>query len=488
MEWAMRSALLGVRLGEALGLSDQELHDVYYCTLLLYVGCTSEVDLALQMFGDDPATTLASVDLIDKGNPRQMIPWMLKHFGAGQPPLQRLRTFVGAGAVMSIYMRGHCEVAQQLSERLGFAPSIQTAFSQMYERWDGEGEPHHIKGEEIVLPIRIVLLVRDLEAYLYAHGVEAAITVARERAGKLHDPAIVNRFCELAPSLCASLEQDASWETLLAIEPLPQFYSDEDFDNASLVIADFTDLISPFFSGHSRSVATLAEAAAREYGLPQAEVKMVWRAALIHDLGKVAVPYGLWNRPRPLSNSEWERVRLHPYYTERILARPSELAQLGAIAACHHERLDGSGYHRSVRGEMLSPMARLLAAANYYRARIEPRPNRASLPAETIAQQMRQEVRAGHLDSDAVNSVLKAAGHHTPPVRHERIAGLSEREIEVLQLIARGLSNRQMAQRLNISEKTVGTHVMHIYDKIGCSTRSAATLFVLQHHLLVGAE
>jgi HD-GYP domain-containing protein (c-di-GMP phosphodiesterase class II) len=484
MEWAMRSALLGVRLGEALNFSDQELQDVYYGSLLLYIGCTSEVDLAIQMFGDDPATTIASIDLIDKGNPRHMIPWMLRHFGAGQPPLHRLRTFANAGTVMSAYMRGHCEVAQYLAERLGFAGSLQTAFSQMYERWDGAGEPNHIKGEAIVRPIRLVLLVRDLEAYLYAHGVEAATTVARERAGKLHDPTIVERFCELAPSLCATLEQDASWETLLAIEPLPLFYSGEDFDNAALVMADFTDLLSPFFTGHSRNVAILAEAAAKEYGLPQAEVKLVWRAALAHDLGKVAVPYGLWNRPRPLNSSEWERVRLHPYYTERILARPGELAQVGAIAACHHERLDGSGYHRSVRADMLAPTARLLAAANYYRARSEARANRAPLPPEAILQQMRQEVRAGHLDSDAVNCVLKAAGHHTPPVRHERIAGLSEREIEVLQLIGRGLSNRQMAQHLSISEKTVGTHVMHIYEKVGCTTRSAATLFALQHNLI----
>jgi HD-GYP domain-containing protein (c-di-GMP phosphodiesterase class II) len=488
MEWAMRSALLGVWLGEALGFGDQELQDVYYSTLLLYIGCTSEADLALQMFGEDPATTIGSIDLIDKGNPRQMIPWMLKHFGAGHSPWQRLRTFANAGAVMSTFMRGHCEVAQQLAERLGMAPSIQHAFSQMYERWDGGGEPHHLKGEAIVRTMRLVLLVRDLEAYLYAHGAEAAIAVARERAGKVHDPEMVKRFCELASSYCTRLEEEASWEALLAIEPLPQFYSDEDFDNATLVIADFTDLLSPFFSGHSRSVATLAEAAAREYGLPQAQVKMVWRAALTHDVGKVAIPYGLWNRSRPLSNSEWERVRLHPYYSERILARPSALAQLGSMAACHHERLDGSGYHRSVGGELLSPSARLLAAANYYRARIEPRPNRAPLSPEAIVQQMRQEVRAGHLDGDAVNSVLKAAGHYTTPVRHARIAGLSEREIEVLQLIARSLSNRQMAQRLNISEKTVGTHILHIYDKIGCSTRSAATLFAMQHHLIVDAE
>jgi HD-GYP domain-containing protein (c-di-GMP phosphodiesterase class II) len=485
MEWAMRSALLGVRLGEALGVSEQELREVYYCALLAYVGCTSETDVALRLFGNDPATALASVDLVDQGDPQAMQTWMLEHIGAGQPPSQRQRTMANAGKLIAQFKIGHCEVAQRLSAGLGLERSIPDALGQLYERWDGDGVPHQLKGEEITRPIRIMLLVRDIEAYLNTHGVEAAVAVVRQRAGTMHDPYIAARFCELAPDLCASMEQDASWENMLTCEPGARPYlSDDEFDNAALVFADFIDLISPFFTFHSRNVATLAEAAAREYGLPESDIRCLWRAALTHDVGKVAVPHGLWNRSRPLSSSEWERVRLHPYYTERILARPTLLAQVGAVAALHHEKLDGSGYHRSVRGDVVSPAARLLAAANFYRARVEPRPNRDALSPEEAAQAMRQEVRAGRLDSDAVNAVLKAAGHHTTPVRRERIAGLSEREIEVLRLIARGLSNRKMAQTLGVSEKTIGTHIMHIYDKIGCSTRSSATLFAMQHNLV----
>ena len=483
MEWAMRSALLGVRLGDAIGLSDAELREIYYCALLLYIGCTSEIDLALQLFGDDPATGIAAVDLIDKGDPRQMLPWMFKHLGAGQSFIQRARTFMNAGSLISTYKRGHCEVAKMLSNRLGLETSIQEALWQMSEQWDGNGI-HGLKGEEIRRSMRIVLLVRDIEAYLNTHGVEAAVAVAVQRAGSIHDPYLVERFSKLAQPLCAGLDEDASPETLLTIEPGARFLSSDEFDDATLVIADFIDLISPYFTGHSRNVAALVEAAAREYGLPEADIKMLWRAALMHDVGKVAVPHGLWSRSRPLTGSEWERVRLHPYYTERILARPEILAQAGTIAASHHERLDGSGYHRSVRGEMLSLSMRLLSAANFYRARVEPRPNRDTLLPEAAAGEMRNQVRAGRLDSDAVNCILKAAGHRTTPIRREQVAGLTEREIEVLRLITRGLSNRQMAQELNVSEKTIGTHIMHIYEKIGCSTRSAATLFAMQHNLV----
>ncbi len=484
LEWAMRSALLGVRLGEALGLDEAELRAVYYCALLMYIGCTSEVGLALQLFGDDPQAGLAAVDLINKSDPRQMLAWMLKYLGAGQPLAERLRAFANIGQAMTAYKLGHCEVAQRLAERLSLEPSIQTALTQLGEQWDGQGEPHKLKGEEIARPMRVALLVRDIEAHLNTHGVEAAMAVARQRAGNIHDPHIVSRFCEQAPHLCATLAQDANWDTLLAIEPRPRLYSAEEFDNAALVMADFIDLIAPAFTGHSRNVAALAETSARQYGLPESDAKSLWRAALLHDLGKIAVPMGLWSKPLPLSQSEWERVRLHPYYTERILARPTPLAQLGAVAALHHEKLDGSGYHRQVRAEGLSPAARLLAAANFYQARIEPRPHREPQLPDSVAQTMRQEVRAGRLEGEAVNCVLQAAGHRTTPVRRERVAGLSEREIEVLRLLARGYSNRQMAQTLGITEKTAGNHVVHIYEKISCSTRSAATLFAMQHHLL----
>lgn len=484
MEWAMRSALLGVRLGESLGLDEQDLRDIYYCALLCYVGCTSEIGLALQLLGDDPATALASYDFVDQGNPQAMMAWMQEHIGAGQPQAERQDTLANAGKLIKQYKTGHCEVAQRLGERLGLEPSIHQALLLLGEKWNGEGIPRGLKGDEIPVSMRLMLLVRDLEPHLNTHGIEAAVAVAQQRGGVIHDPLIATRFCEQAHQLCASLEQDASWDNLLAIEPLARHYDEVEFNDAMLVMADFTDLISPYFICHSRNVAALAEAAARVYGLPEADVKAVWRAGLTHDLGKVAVPHGLWNRARPLSSSEWERVRLHPYYTERILARPQLLAQAGAIAAGHHERLDGSGYHRNARGEALSLSTRLLAAANFYQARIEARPNRDALSPEQTAQLMRQEVRAGRLDSDAVKAVLTAAGHYTTPVRRERVAGLTQREIEVLRLIARGLSNRQMAQQLGVSEKTIGTHITHIYEKIGCSTRSAATLFAVQHHLV----
>jgi HD-GYP domain-containing protein (c-di-GMP phosphodiesterase class II) len=281
------------------------------------------------------------------------------------------------------------------------------------------------------------------------------------------------------------LEGDSAWEVALAAEPGEQgCLAEGELDRALMAVADFADLVSPYFTNHARGVAALAAAAAKRCGMPEADVTAVRRAGWLHDLGRVGVPPGLWNHARALTASEWERVRLHPYYTERILARARMLAPLGMLAAAHHERLDGSGYHRCVPAAALSPSARLLAAADMYHALTEPRPHRPARASEAAAGTLRGEVRAGRLDEAAVTAVLAAAGHRIPAMRRQRVSDLTEREIEVLRLMARGLSNRQMAAHLGLAEKTVGNHVQHIYEKIGVSTRAAATLFAMQHNLL----
>ncbi len=197
---------------------------------------------------------------------------------------------------------------------------------------------------------------------------------------------------------------------------------------------------------------------------------------------------GIWGKPGPLTTREWERVRLHPYYTERVLARPGVLARLGALASLHHERLDGSGYYRGLSANMLSPAARILAVADVYHAMTELRPHRPALTSEQAAEQLRREARAGRLDGEAVSQVLLAAGHAVRTSRHELVAGLSTRQVEVLRLIARGYTIKQIARTLTLSEKTVDNHIQHIYNKIGVSTRAGATLFAMEQNLLIDKD
>ena len=366
---------------------------------------------------------------------------------------------------------------------------MRVTLGQVFERWDGKGIPGKVKGEHIATSMRIVTLAQDAITFHRLEGAEAAVKMAQERKGTLYDPHMVECFCRQTSQLLGGLEEEPTWEVVLSLEPgVRARLSAEQFDNACRAIADFADIKSPYTLGHSVGVAELAAKAAHHCGLPTSDTVTLKQAALLHDIGRVGISAGIWGKTGPLSEREWERVRMHPYYTERVLARPGMLARLGALAALHHERLDGSGYYRGLPASMLSPAARVLAAADVYHAMTEPRPHRPALTPEIAAEQLRREARAGRLDSEATNSVLAAAGHSVRRTRRELVAGLSEREIEVLRLIARGHSIKQIAGLLIISEKTVDNHIQHIYNKIGVSTRAGATLFAMEHDLLAVTE
>jgi HD-GYP domain-containing protein (c-di-GMP phosphodiesterase class II) len=227
----------------------------------------------------------------------------------------------------------------------------------------------------------------------------------------------------------------------------------------------------------------VAASAALRAGLGEAVAADLRRAGLLHDVGRIGVSNAVWDKPGALSESEMERVRMHPYLTQRTFSRSPRLAPLADLAATHHERLDGSGYPRAIAGGALSPEARLLAAADAYQAMSELRPHRPARSPEDAARELREEVRRGRLDADAVDAVLGAAGHRVAR-RRDGPAGLTHRELEVLALLARGLSNKAIAAQLVVSPKTVGHHIEHIYRKIGCSTRAGASLFAMQHGLL----
>jgi HD-GYP domain-containing protein (c-di-GMP phosphodiesterase class II) len=494
MEYALRSCVLAVRLGETLGLGESDLRATYYQALLRYIGCNAETYLMAAIVGDELAfrSDLAPLYYGPTSEAFGLMIRYIRQANEGASPLH-LAHMVAQGFLARPQLKeslfGHCQVASRFAARLGLEEPIQRALIQSFERWDGRGNPGAFKEEYIVPAVRLVALAQDVIIFHRLGGVEAAVAMAQERKGAAHDPRMVERFCQQATHLLAGLEEEPTWEVVLALEPGARLcLSESQFDSACLALADFADLKSPYTLGHSRGVAELAAEAARRCGLPEADVVTIRRAGLLHDIGRVGVSAGIWGKPGPLSEREWERVRMHPYYTERVLARPPALARLGTLASMHHERLDGSGYHRGVPASMLSPAARILAAADVYHAMLEPRPHRPARTPEAAADELRGEVRAGRLDGEAARGVLAAAGHRVRSTRRALVAGLSEREVEVLRLLARGHTKKHIAQLLTISQKTVDQHTMHIYNKIAVSTRAAATLFAMEHDLLAPGE
>jgi HD-GYP domain-containing protein (c-di-GMP phosphodiesterase class II) len=483
MEMMLASCLVSMRLGEALGLGDDELREAYYLALLRHAGCTAEAPLMAELMSDDFLSRTPAYYSIKPAQPLQTMNIIWRSIvDQNKPTLERFGLFMRFLSELPQIIVAHCEVAQQLAARLNIEEGIQVGLRQMGERWDGQGFPHKLKGEAIRLPVRVAQVAHDAVIIHHFFGLEAAIAALKDRGGATLDPAIAEALGAQAQSLLTM--PGALRDEVLACEPGPRpTLNDEQMEATTLALADFADLQTPFSTGHSTAVAALAEAAARQCRLSDSDVTLIRRAGHLHDLGRVGVSAGIWGRAGALSEADWERVRLHPYYAQRILAQPTALAELGAVASAHHERLDGSGYHRNLPAPALTPVMCLLAAAEAYRAMIETRPYRAALAPEQAADELKREARAGRLDGEAVNAVLAAAGHPTPDVRRQRVADLTEREIEVLRLVAHGHTNPQIAQQLTLSPKTVSRHLESIYSKIGVSTRSAATYFAMHHGL-----
>jgi HD-GYP domain-containing protein (c-di-GMP phosphodiesterase class II) len=490
MEHALRQCVLALRIGEQLGLSDGDQAVVYYASLIAWVGCHIDAYEQAKWFGDDLALK-ANFRLMDPAGVRSA-GQMLRQVGAGRSGVDRaavtIRFLTGGMRDAAVMLDNHAYAAGQLARDLGLSHDIGDAVLQTFERWDGKGAPAGVQGEQVTVSARIVNLADVLEVFHRAGGVQAAVEVARQRSGTQFDPSLVDLVASQASPLFADLDQAATWDAIIAAEPAPSPpLTSAQFDASLEAMGDFTDLKSPYTLGHTRAVAELAAAAATSLSWPPGDVAHLRRAALLHDLGRLGVSNAIWDKPGPLSPAEIERIRLHPYLTERMLASSPALATLGATAAQHHERTDGSGYPRGLRGDAMTAAGKLLAAADAYVGKLEPRPHRPAFPADDAARYLRAEVRAARQDAESADAVLEAAGH---PVRRRREwpAGLTSREVEVLRLLARGLSNKQIAERLVIARKTVDNHVEHIYTKIGASNRARAGLFAVRHGMMSLAE
>jgi HD-GYP domain-containing protein (c-di-GMP phosphodiesterase class II) len=487
LEHALRTAVLAVRLGELAGASTQELADTYYVALLHASGCTSNGHEALQLYGDDIAHR-AAFFLIDPTNPAEVLAFYRSHVGVGHASEVRAtmieEAIANAGPRAREAFAAMCEVAQRFAGWLDLGSSIQTALEYVFARWDGRGFPD-AGGDAIPLPMRLLHVARDISLFLSAAGPDEARAVVERRAGTAYEPRLAGLATRNFADLLAELDETRIWEQALEREPFPQILiAGEKVDAAFMAIAALTGLKSPWLREHSTGVAELAEAAAWRMGFPAASVTLVRRAALAQDLGRVGVSNAIWEKPGPLGFGEWERVRLHPHFTERAFAQSQALAPIGILAGTHHERLDGSGYHRGTRAPALDQAARILAAADCYAAMREPRPYRPALDAPAAEADLLREATEGRLDAEAVDAVLNAGGHRVRQRSRELPAGLTGRELEILLVLVRGKSNQEIADDLRISVKTVGNHVQHFYEKAGVRSRAAATLWAFEHDLV----
>ncbi len=479
MGHGLGTSLLAVAIARELGCGPDQIRHVQQVSLIRFLGCNADAGDTARMAGGNEFTLMAAIAPTHMGTSGETLRAIVRTAGTGQSLVSRTRLVVSAltdNGADARSMSEHCEVGAMLARRLGLDQEVVSALQHSYERWDGRGHPDGLEGDAIPLETRIGIVARDVD--LLTREGRDVTGMLRERRGKAYDPKIVDSVLGLA-----RMNRDAEWSDVLAAEPEPIAYVN-DIDQALAVVADYVDIKSAWTRGHSRQVADLAENAGRALGMTDERCRGLRRAALVHDLGRVGVENGIWDKPERLATWQWEKVRLHPYLTERILSRCPALAGLGDVASSHHERIDGSGYHRQTNREQTTEDAMVLAAADVMSALTADRPHRARFDLEQAARLMDVEVKAGRLDPEAVAAVVSAAGG--PPMSAKALnpGGLTDREVDVLRLIARGHTNRVIGEELYISPKTVGRHVENIYAKIGVSTRAGAALYAMEQRLL----
>lgn len=488
VETAMRSCLVGTALGRKVGLSEAETANVFYVSLLLHVGCVAFSHETAALFGDDLAVNRAAIRT-NLTQVRHVFSTLIPEMIRDMPPASQLKS----AAVMTTQGKGFakahdlasCEVARAVAVRIGLPEAVSAGLYDVHEWWSGHGA-RGLRQEEIALSARIARVATDAATLAALRDTDSLTSELRRRAGKTLDPSLVDLFAADADALIEEISSGDPRTRLLEAEPAPPAeIAEPDIPVIAAAFGDLVDLKTPFTHGHSSGVAEIAVAAAERLRLDRVTVARLRIAALLHDLGHVGVSNAVWEKTGPLTAAQWEQARMHPYHSERILATSSVLSPMAAIAGLHHERLDGSGYHRGCPGTDIPATARVLAAADAFQAMTQSRPHRPALEPERASHELQAEARAGRFDPDVVVAVLEAAGHPRPGSRRElRPGGLSEREIEVLRLLAEGCSNPDIGRRLEISRRTAEHHVQHIYTKIGVATRPAAALFALEHDLL----
>jgi len=484
-EKGLRTCVVASQLSEALALDIADRRAVYFAALLRSLGCTAHASYFADMFDDDVALQreLKVVDLDDPASLSAQTGRFAKWAGvqrAGELASRFARVVPEQGAQLA---RGSCEVSATLGAKLGLLQGAIIALDEVYERYDGRGFPAGRAGADLTIAARVVHVAERAVMGHYEGGSGAAAADVARRAGGHLDPEICAQLAANIEEIAEALDGPDMLAAALAAEPPPtSAVPAGGVERTCDAFATFADLKGRFLLGHSARVAKLAARAGELSGYDSQTSETLRAGALLLDLGRVGVSSGIWDRPGRLGPAEWERVRLHPYWTERILSYCPAFAPLTSLAAAHHERLDGSGYHRGARAIELSSGARLIAAADVFAAMTETRAHREACSAPEAARALHEEAAAGRIDAEAVGAVIEAAGLRRPRTAWPN--DLTDREVEVLRVLARGLSNRDIAETLVLSRRTVQHHLASIYDKIDLRTRAGAAVFAIEHGLV----
>jgi putative nucleotidyltransferase with HDIG domain len=389
---SVRSCLIGMRIGEALGLDAADRSALFYSLLLKDAGCSSNAARLCELFGSDDFQIKRDHKLTDWTRPLPSLGHAIRNAVPLQSPLARAMRIVslatdgsGSGHQMTAT---RCERGAEIALMLGFNEATAQGIRHLDEHWDGNGMPSHLKGGQISLFGRIVGLSQTVEVFFSSYDHDAALWVARKRRGTWFDPELVEVFLKLFRPAEAwrTISDDGARARLSALEPEEHLVmaDEERLELVAQAFARVVDAKSPFTFRHSEGVAILAAGMAEAIGHSPEEVRRLRRAALLHDIGKLGVSNMILDKGAPLTHGEREAMRLHPLHTYEILNRVPVFRSFAEMAASHHERLDGTGYHRGLTAERFPPLTRELVVADMAEALSAARPYRAALPWDEV--------------------------------------------------------------------------------------------------------
>ena len=401
---AVRSCLIGMRLAEALELDGATRSQLFYALLLKDAGCSANSARMAALFGADDQEAKRTAKRSNWSRALPAFLWSLRTVapdGSLQERAARLKAIKDEGEVTRSLMQARCDRGAEIALLLGLERGTAEAIRALDEHWDGNGQPRGLAGEEIPLLARILCLAQSAEIFHAEGGLDAALRVAGRRAGEWFDPALVEALgaCRDDVAFWASLDEaDAS-----AWEPPDRLLTadDERLDRIAAAFAGVIDAKSPWTYRHSDRASVIAVSLAAALGADEEDLVDLRRAAMLHDIGKLAISNRILDKPGRLNAREVAVVREHPILTARILERIPGFAHLAPLARSHHERLDGSGYPLGLTaGEFTLPM-RVLAVADVYEATTSDRPYRAAMSSEQALAILRADAPA-RLDAEAV--------------------------------------------------------------------------------------
>ncbi len=487
-EKGLRTTVLAVRLARACGLGDEKVREVFWAAALRFVGCSAFAhETAKEVAAGDDNGFRGALQFAIGGEPLDFLRGLAGGFAPDAAKLSK----VAAVARLLTDPDGHrrhalarCEAAVFFARDFGMAEGVLAALDATGERPDGRG-PLKKHGDDLPLVARIADVADLAEVHIWHGGLEAARPVLRKRAGRGLDAEVVATFQAHAGSLIEGLSAGSSWSAFLDSEPPPVAVVDgqDKLERFFVALGRFADVKSVFTLGHSARVTALARHAAEAANLPADQRTTLIHAAATHDLGRVAVSTGVWEKPGPFNPVEWRRVQSHTEQTDAAL-RIAGFEDVATLASSAHERGPGSGYHRRLLLDTLTPAAKLLAAADVAAALGEDRPHRPAFDDAGVQKSLRSMVTDGLLDAKAVQAVLEARGVRAAPLKQTWPRGLTDREVEVVRLVAIGRTNKEIGSVLGMSWRTAQKHVTHVYEKVGRETRTGLALFAIEHGLL----